>query len=470
MESAPGLNHWGDILIVTLYFIAVLLVGLWSLCRPNRGSIKSYFLAGRDLTWWPVGASLFSSNIGSEHFVGLTGTGAAAGIAMVLYEWNSMFLVIVLAWFFLPVYVSAGVYTLPEYMAKRFGGTRLRVYLSCLSLILYIVTKLAVSIYSGGLFIKLALGWGMYISIAGLLLITGLYTVLGGLAAVIYTDTFQTCVMTVGAIVLSIISFNKIGGYKQLVHSCMMAVPSVTSNVSSSCGRPREDAFHLFRDPVNCDNPWPGILLQSSIGCYSSEVTCSKEFKSCESRVHIGRLFEVDSFVLYGVSRNDKQGVVPSGEKEREDKRCVKSRLLLAIDRGDHKTTYSIIATKVPTSTDSGHQLFNQGLVRAALTGDENMVSFLLTEGADINYIQDNGITPLKAAIVADSYTTVETLLRCGAKSQIFSTHKVDSPLHLALKGGFISNPVHISDRWNAKFLTDTKIIKLLIDNGMSVT
>ncbi|KAH9503396.1 Sodium/glucose cotransporter 4 [Bulinus truncatus] len=232
MESAPGLNHWGDILIVTLYFIAVLLVGLWSLCRPNRGSIKSYFLAGRDLTWWPVGASLFSSNIGSEHFVGLAGTGAAAGIAMVLYEWNSMFLVIVLAWFFLPVYVSAGV-----------------------------------SIYAGGLFIKLALGWDMYISIAGLLLITGLYTVLGGLAAVIYTDTFQTCVMTVGAIVLSIISFNKIGGYKQLEHSYMMAVPSVTSNVSSSCGRPREDAFHLFRDPVNSDNPWPGILLQSSIGC-----------------------------------------------------------------------------------------------------------------------------------------------------------------------------------------------------------
>ncbi|KAH9503391.1 Sodium/glucose cotransporter 4 [Bulinus truncatus] len=238
-----------------------------SLCRLNRGSIKSYFLAGRDLTWWPVGASLFSSNIGSEHFVGLAGTGAAAGIAMVLYEWNSMFLVIVLAWFFLPVYVSAGVYTLPEYMAKRFGGTRLRVYLSCLSLILYIVTKLAVSIYAGGLFIKLALGWDMYISIAGLLLITGLYTVLGGLAAVIYTDTFQTCVMTVGAIVLSIISFNKIGGYKQLEHSYMMAVPSLTSNVSSSCGRPREDAFHLFRDPVNSDNPWPGILLQSSIGC-----------------------------------------------------------------------------------------------------------------------------------------------------------------------------------------------------------
>merc|ERR1719239_271701 len=219
------------------------------------------------MKWFPVGASLFSSNIGSEHFVGLAGTGAAAGIAMVLYEWASMLLVIVLAWLFLPVYVSAGVYTLPEYMSKRFGGARLRVYLSCLSLVLYIFTKLAVSIYAGGLFIKLALGWDMYLSIAGLLLITGLYTVMGGLAAVIYTDTFQTVIMTIGAIILAIISFNKIGGYEQLQHRYKMAYPEQTGNLSASCGKPRDDAFRLFRDPVTGDNPWPGLLLQASVGC-----------------------------------------------------------------------------------------------------------------------------------------------------------------------------------------------------------
>ncbi|GFR93144.1 sodium/glucose cotransporter 5-like [Elysia marginata] len=165
LDSTPGISHWGDITVISIYFIAVLAVGLWSLCRPNRGSVKSYFLAGRDMKWFPVGASLFSSNIGSEHF--------------------SMFLVICLAWVFLPVYVSSGVYTLPEYMSKRFGGTRLRIYLSCLSLILYIVTKLAVSIYAGALFINLSLGWDMYLSIAGLLCITGLYTVLGTLLIVI---------------------------------------------------------------------------------------------------------------------------------------------------------------------------------------------------------------------------------------------------------------------------------------------
>ncbi|XP_046558291.1 sodium/glucose cotransporter 5-like [Haliotis rubra] len=264
--DTPGLEHWGDITILVGYFLIVLAVGLWSLCRPDRGSVKSYFLAGRSMTWFPVGASLFSSNIGSEHFVGLAGTGAAAGIAMVSYEWMSMPLVLCLGWLFLPVYTSAGVYTLPEYMEKRFGGQRLRLYLSVLSLVLYIVTKLAVSIYAGGLFIKLALGWNMYISIVGLLVITGIYTILGGLAAVIYTDTFQTVVMTIGSIILAVLGFVEIGGFDNLEHRYMNAVPSVRGN-NTTCGYPRDDAFHILRDPLYSDNPWPGLLLQSSIGC-----------------------------------------------------------------------------------------------------------------------------------------------------------------------------------------------------------
>ncbi|PVD22368.1 hypothetical protein C0Q70_18178 [Pomacea canaliculata] len=266
-RHTPGLDHWGDITVVAVYFVLVLAVGLWTLCRPNRESISGYFLAGRNIKWWPVGASLFSSNIGSEHFVGLAGTGAAAGIAMVMYEWNSMFLVILLGWLFLPVYMSAGVFTLPEYMGKRFGGTRLRVYLSCLSLVLYIVTKLAVSIYAGALFIKLALAWDMYISVVGLLAITGLYTILGGLAAVIYTDTFQTAVMTCGAVVLSVISFQKVGGYDALRQRYMEAIPASRPSNTSTCGVPPADAFHIFHSPLSDDNPWPGLMLQSSLGC-----------------------------------------------------------------------------------------------------------------------------------------------------------------------------------------------------------
>ncbi|XP_071156501.1 sodium/glucose cotransporter 4-like isoform X1 [Mytilus edulis] len=266
MAYTKGLNHWADILVVILYFISVLGVGLWTLCRPNRGNVKNYFLAGRSMPWFAVGASLFSSNIGSEHFVGLAGAGAASGISLVLFEWFVIFLILALGWIFIPVYVSAGVYTLPEYIQKRHGGQRMRTYLSVLSLILYILTKLAVSIFAGSLFIQMALGWNMYISIAILLFITGLYTVLGGLKAVMYTDTLQTSIMTIGAIIVMGISFTHVGGYNAMKEKYMEALPS-TRDLNSTCGLPRKDAFHIFLDAAGQENPWPGLVFQASVGC-----------------------------------------------------------------------------------------------------------------------------------------------------------------------------------------------------------
>lgn len=228
--------------------------------------MQGYFLAGRTMPWFAVGASLFSSNIGSEHFVGLAGAGAAAGIALILFEWFPILLILMLGWLFLPVYISAGVYTLPEYIEKRHGGNRIRIYLSCVALVLYIITKLAAAMFSGALFIQLALKWDMYVSLAVLLLVTGLYTVLGGLKAVMYTDTFQTAVMVVGSAVVMVTSFVKIGGYQNLERLYFDAVPSIRSN-NTTCGLPRSDAFHVFQDPVTGDQPWPGLVLQSSLGC-----------------------------------------------------------------------------------------------------------------------------------------------------------------------------------------------------------
>ncbi|XP_013413373.1 sodium/glucose cotransporter 5-like [Lingula anatina] len=260
-----GLTHWGDILAVVAYFVFVLAVGIWSICRPSTGNVKGYFLAGRDMVWWPVGASLFASNIGSEHFIGLAGAGAASGIAISMYELNAIPNLIILSWIFYPIYVAAGVFTMPEYMEKRFSNQRLRIYLSVLALVLYIFTKIAVSIYAGALFIGLALGWNMYLSIAVLLTVTGAYTVLGGLTAVIYTDTLQTVIMLVGSVSLTVLGFERIGGYQELVGLYMNATPAVRDG-NSSCGQPRDDAFHLFRDPVQSDNPWPGLIVQSSLG------------------------------------------------------------------------------------------------------------------------------------------------------------------------------------------------------------
>ncbi|XP_056190628.1 sodium/myo-inositol cotransporter 2 isoform X2 [Falco biarmicus] len=226
-----------DIAVLVLYFIFVLVVGLWSMWKTQRSTVKGYFLAGGQMVWWPVGASLFASNVGSGHFIGLAGSGAASGIAATAYEWNGMFCVLVLAWLFLPIYIAAGVTTMPEYLRKRFGGKRIQMFLAILYLFIYIFTKISVDMYAGALFIQQALHWDLYIAVVGLLAITAVYTVAG---------------------------FVEVGGLEGLQTKYFDAIPS-TRKENSSCGLPREDAFHIFRDPVNSDLPWPGVLVGMTI-------------------------------------------------------------------------------------------------------------------------------------------------------------------------------------------------------------
>ncbi|XP_040320549.1 sodium/glucose cotransporter 2 isoform X6 [Herpailurus yagouaroundi] len=324
--SAPGLgnqrvliNNLADILVIAAYFLLVIGVGLWSMCRTNRGTVGGYFLAGRSMVWWPVGASLFASNIGSGHFVGLAGTGAASGLAVAGFEWNALFVVLLLGWLFAPVYLTAGVITMPQYLRKRFGGHRIRLYLSVLSLFLYIFTKISVDMFSGAVFIQQALGWNIYASVIALLGITMIYTVTGGLAALMYTDTLQTFVILGGAFVLmgygtelnqwgrgtevascrvlhlgaeaahvgpreglgvgprspdslALTAFHEVGGYSGLFDKYLGAMTSLTvsedpavGNISSSCYRPRPDSYHLLRDAVTGDLPWPALLLGLTI-------------------------------------------------------------------------------------------------------------------------------------------------------------------------------------------------------------
>ncbi|NXT73487.1 SC5AB protein, partial [Zapornia atra] len=253
-----------DITVLVLYFIFVLAVGLWSMWKTQRSTVKGYFLAGGQMVWWPVGASLFASNVGSGHFIGLAGSGAASGIAATAYEWNGMFCVLVLAWLFLPIYIAAGVTTMPEYLQKRFGGKRIQMFLAILYLFIYIFTKISVDMYAGALFIQQALHWDLYIAVVGLLAVTAVYTVAGGLAAVIYTDALQTLIMLIGAVTLMVFSFVEVGGLEGLQAKYFDAIPS-TRKENSSCGLPREDAFHIFRDPVNSDLPWPGVLVGMTI-------------------------------------------------------------------------------------------------------------------------------------------------------------------------------------------------------------
>uniref|UniRef100_A0A4W5PCX0 Solute carrier family 5 member 1 n=1 Tax=Hucho hucho TaxID=62062 RepID=A0A4W5PCX0_9TELE len=187
------------------------------------------------LSPFQIGASLFASNIGSGHFVGIAGTAAAAGIAIGGFEWNALVVVIILGWLFVPIYIKAGVVTMPEYLKKRFGGQRIRIYLSVLSLFLYVFTKISADMFSGAIFINQALGLNIYLAVVLLLSITALYTVT---------------------------AFNKVGGYENFQERYMMAMPTLTGvNISKRCYTPRPDSFHIFRDAVTGDLPWPGLVF-----------------------------------------------------------------------------------------------------------------------------------------------------------------------------------------------------------------
>ncbi|KAF7244326.1 Sodium/glucose cotransporter 4 [Varanus komodoensis] len=311
-----------DIVVVVIYFVFVLAVGIWSSFRASQGTVGGYFLAGRSMTWWPIGASLMSSNVGSGLFIGLAGTGAAGGLAVGGFEWNATWALLVLGWIFVPVYISAGVVTMPEYLRKRFGGQRIQIYLSVLSLILYIFTKISVctvrngnvspstcplrgegrvprgsgsamdptetDIFSGALFIQVSLGWNLYLSTVILLAVTAVYTIAGGLTAVIYTDALQTVIMVAGALALMFIGFDKVGWYEGLQEKYSKAIPSVIVP-NTTCHLPRQDAFHMLRDPITGDIPWPGLIFGLSVlalWCWCTDQVIVQRSLSAKSLSH----------------------------------------------------------------------------------------------------------------------------------------------------------------------------------------
>jgi len=213
-----------DWVIIILYF-ALLLGVAWWVARRNRDTADDYFLAGRNLGWFLVGASVFASNIGSEHVVGLAGAGATSGVALAHYELHAWCL-LVLGWVFVPFYSRALVYTMPEFLGRRFSPTA-RWVLSLITLVAHVFTKFAVSIFAGGVVfatllpeVSLRLGAttfnSFWIGSIVVLLLTGLYTVLGGMRAVAYTDAVQTFILVIGSGLLTLFGLAKLGGWHEL--------------------------------------------------------------------------------------------------------------------------------------------------------------------------------------------------------------------------------------------------------------
>ncbi|CAF4618992.1 unnamed protein product [Rotaria sp. Silwood1] len=265
-----------DITTLVIYFILLVGTGFYSMFKYNRSTVKGYFLANRQMPWLCIGASLFASNIGAEHFIGLASSGAAKGISVGAFELNSIAIIQLLGWVFLPVFIATGVSTLPEYMSRRFGGQRIRIYIACLYLLLYILTKISVNIYAASLFINYAFHWNIYLSVLFVLMLTALCTVSGGLASVMYTDTIQAIIMIFGGFVVMILSYKEIGGMSNLYRRYLNAMPSVNddqqygnmtniwlnqTNLTATCGKPTMKSFQMLRSISDPDMPWLGFFL-----------------------------------------------------------------------------------------------------------------------------------------------------------------------------------------------------------------
>src|SRR5437762_7220379 len=206
--------HLWDYVVIAGYFAVLLAIGPWA-ARREKNVSSDYFLAGRDVGWLALGASLFASNIGSEHLVGLAGTGAASGLAVGHFEWLACFMLLLLGWLFVPFYLRSGVYTMPEFLERRFNSAS-RTYFTWVSVVGYVLTKISVTLFAGGVVMRAVTGMDLYTSAGILIVITGLYTILGGLRAVIYTEVMQAVVLITGSAALVIVGLNAVGGWSAL--------------------------------------------------------------------------------------------------------------------------------------------------------------------------------------------------------------------------------------------------------------
>lgn len=283
MEMAGSKLVTADYVVLLIYFLIVLAVGLWSMHQnKSRGTIKGYFLANKSMVWYTVGASLFASNIGSTHFIGLAGAGASGGWAAIAYEFNGMLVVLALSYLFLPVYMSCNAKTMPEYLKLRFGRSRLNFIISLISLVIYIFTKISADLYAGAIFIQQAMHMvNIWQPIIILLCITAVFTIGGGLSAVIYTDTVQAVIMIGGGIYVAVAAFQELpGGYSSLRSQYLEAGDACWSDqlqnsVNASghqiktwleqCEAPSPNAFKIFRPITDDDFPWLGILTGMTI-------------------------------------------------------------------------------------------------------------------------------------------------------------------------------------------------------------
>ncbi|MBD5286717.1 MAG: sodium:solute symporter [Muribaculaceae bacterium] len=248
-----------DWIVVGIFALALIGIIVWVM-KQKQNNADDYFLGGKDATWIAIGASIFASNIGSEHLIGLAGSGAASGMAMAHWEIQG-WMILLLGWVFVPFYSRSMVITMPQFLEKRYNPAS-RTILSVISLISYVLTKVAVTVYAGGLVFQQVFGieslWGIdffWIAAIGLVVITALYTIFGGMKSVLYTSVLQTPILLLGSLIILVLGLKELGGWDQMMAICS----EVKVNEYG------DSMVNLIRDNRDAQYPWLGALIGSAV-------------------------------------------------------------------------------------------------------------------------------------------------------------------------------------------------------------
>ncbi len=250
--------HYIDWIVILLYFVLIGFIAWWT--GRNQKSTKDYFLAGRNVGWFAIGASIFTANIGSEHIVGLAGSGASMGMAMAHWEMQAWVLII-LAYFFVPFYYKSGVYTIPEFLERRFGSN-VRWLLSVVSLVAYVFTKVSVTVYAGAIVFSALLpdtfgspDNAFWVGAFATVILTGIYTVFGGMRAILYTAAPQAVLLIAGSAVITYLGLKALGD-GGVIAGWNTLVQTASENASN---------FALWRPISDAKYPWPAVMISSII-------------------------------------------------------------------------------------------------------------------------------------------------------------------------------------------------------------
>ena len=249
------MSSW-DVGIILLYFAIIIWIAKWASKGNKEKSASDYFLAGKNQGWLVVGASLFASNIGSEIILGVSGAGARANMPMANFEIIASLVLILLGWVFVPFYLRTGVYTMPEFLEKRYSKA-CRNYLSVVSVLAYVITKISLIIFAGALVFE-TIGVPFWTGAIITVIATGFYTVLGGLKAVIYTDMVQAVVLLLGTIAVTAFGVYQLGGWDGLMNTLEIAAQEPGNP-------PAERFFNLWRPMSDTEYPWTGMLFGAPI-------------------------------------------------------------------------------------------------------------------------------------------------------------------------------------------------------------